>query len=160
MTFPNRLTLAQLREMGSAQAAGLPLDQLALLLDEVDALKADAKRLGDLLHSALDARFSAAASQARREEGKDTGRVRLDQDGFEVVADLPKKVEWQQAKLAAAVVTLREWGEDPADYVATELRVPEARFSAWPPRIRALFEPARTVRSARPTYTLTPKEPA
>jgi hypothetical protein len=160
VTLPNRITLAQLREMGPAKAAALPLDQLALLLDEVAALKADAKRLGDLLHDALDARFSAAASAARREEGKDTGRVRLEQDGFEVVADLPKKVEWQQARLAAAVATLREWGEDPADYVATELRVPEARFSAWPPRIRALFEPARTVRPARPTYTLTPKEPA
>lgn len=156
----NRTTLAQLREMNLADAARLPLDQLALLLDDLAALKADAKQLGDLLHDALHARFGDAASTARRADGRDTGRVRLEQDGFEIVADLPKKVDWQQTKLATAVATLREWGEDPADYVATELRVPEARFTAWPPRIRALFEPARTVATGRPSYTLQPKDPA
>ena len=156
----NRTTLAQLREMNLADAARLPLDQLALLLDDLAALKADAKRLGDILHDALHARFGDAASTARRADGKDTGRVRLEQDGFEIIADLPKKVDWQQTKLATAVATLRDWGEDPADYVATELRVPEARFTAWPPRIRALFEPARTVATGRPSYTLQPKDPA
>ncbi len=160
MTLPNRTTLAQLREMDAAAAARLPVDQLAALLDDAAELKADAKRAADLLHDALHARFGAAAVAARREEGKDTGRVRLEEDGFEVVADLAKRIEWSQARLAEAVRTLREWGEDPADYVATELRVPEARFTAWPPRMRALFEPARTVGAGRPTYTLAPKDPA
>ena len=156
----NRTTLSQLREMDAAEAARLPLDELALLLDDVAALKADVKRLGDLLHDALHARFGAAAFAARRADGKDTGRVRLEEGGFEIVADLPKKVEWHQGKLADAVAVLREWGEDPADYVATELRVPEARFTAWPPRIRALFEQARTVAPGRPSYALQPKDPA
>jgi hypothetical protein len=156
----NRTTLAQLRDMTGAQVAALPLDQIALLLDDLATLKADAKHLGDVLHDALHARFGAAATAARRAEGKDTGRVRLDEDGFEIVADLAKRVDWDQPKLTAAVATLREWGEDPADYVATELRVPEARFTAWPPRIRALFEPARTVATGRPSYSLQPKDPA
>lgn len=156
----NRITLAQLREMDAATATRLPLDQLALLLDDVAALKADAKHLGDLLHAALHSRFGGTATALRRAEGKDTGRVRIERDGFEVVADLTKRVEWSQPQLVQAVATLREWGEDPADYVTTELRVPEARFSAWPPRIRALFEPARTVATGRPAYTLQPKDPA
>lgn len=156
----NRTILAQLREMDAAEAARLPLDELALLLDDVAALKADAKLLGDLLHDALHARFGAAATAARRAEGKDTGRVRLEEDGFEIVADLPKKVDWHQGRLADAVAVLREWGENPADYVATELRVPEARFTAWPPRIRALFEQARTVAPGRPSYALQLKDPA
>jgi hypothetical protein len=156
----NRTTLAQLREMDAADAARLPLDQLALLLDDIATLKADTKRLGDVLHDALHARFGTAATAARRADGKDTGRVRLEEDGFEIVADLAKRVEWNQPMLTAAVATLREWGEDPADYVVTELRVPEARFTAWPPRIRALFEPARTVATGRPSYALQPKDPA
>ena len=156
----NRTTLAQLREMDAAAVARLPLDHLALLLDDVAALKADAKQFVDLLHDALHARFGAEARSARRAERKDTGRVRLEQDGFEIVSDLSKKVEWHQAKLADAVKTLREWGEDPADYVTTELRVPEARFTAWPPRIRALFEPARTVATGRSSYTLEQKDAA
>ena len=160
MTLSNRTTLAQLRDMTALQAAALPIAELAALLDDAAEMKADAKRVSDLLHDALHARFGAAAAAARRTEGKDTGRVRLEEGGFELVADLPKRVEWNQARLAEAVQTLRDWGEDPADYVATELRVPEARFTAWPPRIRALFEPARTVGAGRPTYTLAPKDPA
>jgi hypothetical protein len=160
MSIPNRITLAQLRTMTAAQAATLPLEQFALLADDVGDLKADVKRLGDLLHDALHLRFGEAAAAMRRAEGKDTGRVRIEQDGFEILADLAKRVDWHQAKLAEAVATLREWGEDPADYVATELRVPEARFTAWPPRIRALFEPARTVAAGRPSYSLARKDPA
>ncbi len=160
MSIPNRTTLAQLRAMTPSDAAQLPLDHLAMLADDVAALKADAKRLGDLLGDALHVRFGEAAATARRTDGKDTGRVRLEQDGFEILADLAKRVDWHQAKLAEAVATLRAWGEDPNDYVATELRVPEARFAAWPPRIRALFEPARTVATGRPSYTLQQKDPA
>jgi hypothetical protein len=156
----NRTTLAQLREMDATTVARLPLDQLALLMDDVAALKSDTKHLAELLHDALHVRFGAEARSARRAEGKDTGRVRFEQDGFEIVSDLSKKVEWHQAKLADAVKTLREWGEDPDDYVTTELRVPEARFTAWPPRIRALFEPARTVATGRPSYTLEQKDAA
>jgi hypothetical protein len=146
--------------MTVSQVAALPVAELGALLDDAAELKADAKRVADLLHDALHARFGAAAGAARRAEGKDTGRVRLAEDGFELVADLAKRVEWNQARLAEAVRTLRDWGENPADYVATELRVPEARFTAWPRRIRALFEPARTVAPGRPSYALQPKDPA
>jgi len=160
MTISNRITLDQSREMPVASVAALPLGQFALLLDDVATAKADAKRLGDLLADALHHRFGAAATAARRAEGKDTGRVRLMADGFEILADSPKKVEWHQARLAEAITTLHSWGEDPADYVVTELRVPEARFTAWPPRIRALFEPARTVATGRPSYSLEQKDAA
>jgi hypothetical protein len=160
MMTSNRTTLAQLREMDVAQAARLPVDHLALLLAEVGALKADAKHFADLLHDALHARYGEAAAAARRAEGRDTGHVRMEDDGFEIVADLPKRVEWDHAKLMEAIATIRGWGEDPADYVTTEVRVPESRFTAWPPRIRAVFEPARTVGAGRPSYALKPKDGA
>jgi hypothetical protein len=155
----NRTTLAQIREMDTGQIAQLPIDHLVLLADDVAALKAEAKQIGDKFADALHTRFGDQAAVTRRMEGKDTGRVRLVMDDVEVVADLPKRTEWQQARLAEAVAMLRGWGEDPADYVAIEMSVPESRYVAWPPRIRALFEPARTVGTGRPTYTLTQKEP-
>ena len=156
----NRTTLAELRTMDVKQLATLPIDQLALLADDVTVLKADAKTLGDKLATALHSRFGDQAAAARRMEGKDTGRVRLLVDGFEIVADLPKRTEWEQSRLAEAVATLRGWGEDPADYVAIEMSVPESRYAAWPPRIRALFDPASTASAGRPSYTLTQKDPA
>jgi hypothetical protein len=160
MSIPNRTTLEHLRAMSASDVATLPINHLALLLDDAAELRADAKSTMDLLHDALHLRFADAAAAMRRADGKDTGRVRLTEHGVEIVADLPKRVEWDQAQLADAVRVLRDWGEDPDDYLATELRVPEARFTAWPPRIRALFEPARTVSTGRPSYTLTLKDSA
>ncbi len=155
----NRTTLAQIREMDTGQIAQLPIDQLVLLADDVAELKADAKQVGDKYAFALHARFGDQAAVTRRMEGKDTGRVRFTVDGVDVVADLPKRTEWDQARLRDAVAVLRGWGEDPADYVAVEMSVPESRYAAWPPRIRVLFEPARTVGTGRPTYTLRSTEP-
>ncbi len=155
----NRITLAELRALDTQKLATLPIDQLALLVDDVTALKADAKTLGDKMNGILHARFGDQAAVTRRMEGEDTGRVRFQLNGFEVVADLPKRTEWAQARLAEAVAALREWGEDPADYVVIEMSVPESHYAAWPPRIRTLFEPARTVSAGRPSYTLTQKEP-
>ena len=154
----NRTTLAQLREMDTGQVARLPVDHLALLAEDVAESKADTKRISEKLAAALDVRFGELATAARRAEGKDTGRVRFNVDDVEVVADLPRRTEWEQARLAEAVVALRGWGEDPADYVTTELSVSETRYGAWPPRIRALFEPARTVGTGRPFYSLTLKD--
>ena len=154
----NRVTLAELHALDDQQLASLSIDQLALLADDVTALKADARTLGDKLAIALHARFGDQAAVTRRMAGKDTGRVRFQVSGFEVVADLPKRTEWEQARLAEAVATLRGWGEDPADYVVIEMSVPESRYAAWPPRIRTLFEPARTVGTGRPSYTLIQKD--
>ena len=155
----NRTTLAQLREMDAQQLSALPIDNLALLADDIATLRADGKTLGDKLATALHSRFGDQAAVTRRMEGKDTGRVRFQVGDFEVVADLPKRTEWDQAQLRDAVAVLRGWGEDPADYVAIEMSVPESRYAAWPPRIRTLFEPARTVGAGRPTYTLRSTEP-
>lgn len=150
----NRTTLAELRAMSAADAARLPPAHLALLLDDAATLRADAKQVSDLLADALHRRYGAIATEHRQAEGKDTGRVRFLDAGFEISADLPKRVEWDQARLAAAIATLRSWGEDPADYVATEIKVAESRFTAWPPKLQALFRPARTVGTGRPSYSL------
>lgn len=155
----NRTTLAQLREMDVTQAACLPIDQLAMLLEEVAGLRADAKRLSDLLTDALHARFGSIAADMRQRGGKQTGRVRITLDGgFEVIADIPKKVEWDQAKLREAEAAVRSWGEDPAQYLTAVLSVPESRYNAWPESIRKVFEPARTLGAGKPTYAIEQKD--
>lgn len=49
---------------------------------------------------------------------------------------------------------VRAAGDDPADYVETTLRVSERAYGAWPPSIRAAFEPARTVKTGKPSFRL------
>ena len=106
------------------------------------------------LQGVLHSRFGERAHQLRQEAGKNTGTVRFDVDGHTVIADLPKKVEYDQRKLKEAVEALRKWGENPEDYVSLEVKVAEAKYTAWPPAVRQLFEPARTLKAGKPTYKL------
>lgn len=152
----NRCTLAQLREMPADQVADLPVEQIAALLEDAADLTADAKMCADKLHLALVVRYADKANAARKAAGKDAGTVTLADGGFAIRADLPRKVEWDQDKLAAAVKVVEGWGEKPTDYVKVALAVPESKWNAWPESIRKVFEAARTVSTGRPTYKVEP----
>lgn len=154
----NRVTLDDIPGMTVGDIAALPVDQLALLAEEVRDALDRAKRLKDWLDGAIELKYRDRAATARAGEGKTTGTVRLDDGDFVIVADLPKKVRWDQPKLAEAVETIRSgWNDDPSQYVRTEIRVSEATYNAWPEAIRRLFEPARTVETGKPVYRLQPK---
>jgi hypothetical protein len=99
-------------------------------------------------------RFSARAHQARAADLKDTGTVRFDDNGVTVVADLPKRIDWDQDALNGIVELLTAEGEDPSHYVEITFKVSERKYAAWPPRIRKVFEPARTVRTGKETFQL------
>jgi hypothetical protein len=68
---------------------------------------------------------------------------------------LPKRVEWDQDRLAAVVDRIRAAGDDPAEYVEVTYKVPERAYTAWPEHIRTAFTAARTVRTGKPTFKLT-----
>ncbi len=155
MNIPNITPLAQAREMTAQELAMLPIDHLQVLLDEAAAMKAQATAIADRLNTACDIRFSARADELRKAEGKDTGRVSIDEGDFIVRADRPKRVTWDQSKLHSAVQVIREqWGEKASDYVTMEIKVSETKFNAWPPMIAGLFEPARTVGAGKATYAI------
>ena len=73
---------------------------------------------------------------------------------MEIAVDLPKRVEWNQARLAALSERIRAGGEDPSEYLEVSFKVPERAYTAWPERIRTAFEPARTVRAGRQIFKL------
>jgi len=156
----NRPTLADIRHMPVGDVIALPSSHLALLQADVrDALNA-AKQLQEWIEAAITLRYEQRAIAVRAGAGKDTGTIRFQDGAVEVVADLPKKVEWDQAQLAAMADRIRAGGEDPSEYLEVSLKVPERAYVAWPERIRQAFEPARTVRSGRQTFKLTLKQEA
>ena len=139
--------------LSMSELSTLPATQLATLLDDLAGRKSRLADLEQKLISALDLRYGARASQRRAEMSKDTGAVRFDDNGYVVVADLPKRVKWDQEKLRHAVEIIRSsWNDDPADYVKTKLEVSESAFANWPRAVRELFQPARTVETGKPTF--------
>lgn len=103
---------------------------------------------------ALDLKYGRRAHQLRLAMGKDTGVVHFDDGEVQITADLPKRVEWHQAKLADIVRRIAASGDDPAQFVEISYRVSETKFNAWPPSLRSAFVPARTVKTGKAKVTL------
>jgi hypothetical protein len=154
MNAPNRPRLVDLPTMPIGDIAALPAAVLALLQEEAEDAAKAARSLAEWLNGAIALRYAERSAAARRSEGKDAGTVRFDDDEVTVVADLPKRVEWDQDELATLVAAIRAEDGDPSEYVDTVFRVPERKYAAWPRHIRTAFERARTVKPGKPTYRL------
>jgi uncharacterized Zn ribbon protein len=154
----NRPRLGDLPTMPIGEIAALPADLLAVLQEEAEDAAKAARHLADWLNGAIALRYGDRAAAARRAEGKDSGTVRLDDGEVTVIADLPKKVEWDQAALGGLVARIRAAGDDPAEYVETSFRISERKYAAWPASIREGFEAARTVKPGKPTFRLSLRE--
>ena len=150
----NRPSLDDIRTLPMGAIAALSGVHLALLREDVEAALSAARTLKEWLDGAIALRYRDRADALRREQGKDTGTVRFEDGDVIVVADLVKKVDWDQAQLGALIERIRAGGDDPAEYVEVAYKVPERTYAAWPARIRAAFAPARTVRTGKPSFTL------
>ena len=150
----NRPQLEMIRNLPVGEIAQLPAEHLALLQEDAAAALEASKKTKDWIDGAIALRFADRAQALRREGGKDTGTVRFVYDGVTVVADLPKRVDWDQALIADLVERIRAGGDDPGQYVEIAIKVPERKYTAWPDHIRRQFEPARTVRTGKPSISL------
>lgn len=144
-----------LQNLTVQQIASLPAADLARLQQEATAGFRKAKAVVDWLDGALSLRYRDRAHQARAQAEKDTGTVRFEDNGFTVVAELPKRVKWDQQRLKEiADLIATSWGENPADYVKVKFDVSERAYDSWPPRLKELFTPARTVETGKASYEL------
>ncbi len=141
-----------------ATPAGTLAQQPAELLFSIKNAAADllasGKALSDHIDQALDFKWSERARNLRHDAGKDTGVVHFDDGNVRVTADLPKKVDWDQARLAEITRRIADSGDDAKQYVEISYRVSETKFNAWPETLKSAFEAARTVKSGKPSYRL------
>ncbi len=154
MSIPNIITLDALQRLPVSELAALPTGELARLQKEADDNLRKAKLTVAWLDGALTNKYADRARAARANDNKDFGLARFQDGDVTVVADLPKKVEWDQHELGEIVERIKAEGEDPRDYVEVSLKVSERKYAAWPPHIRMVFEPARTVRTGKESFEL------
>lgn len=153
MSSSNRTTLAQLDKMTAEEVKTIPLSHLKLLVEDLAEKAAIHKARDAKIYAEMDRRFAVPAMEARKADGRDTGTVHVEMEGERIKADLPKKPEYDQKKLAAIALVIKdEWGGDVSDYIKTTLDVSETKYNAWPAPIRKLFEPARTLKTGKATY--------
>lgn len=154
MTILNHITLDALVRLPMSEIVALPAVELARLQKEAEDALRKAKLTVAWLDGALNQKYAERAKAARADAGKDFGVVRLTDDGVTVVADIDKRVEWDESQLSALMERIAADGENPRDYVEVSLRVSERKYAAWPPHIRRVFEPARTVRTGKESFEL------
>jgi len=124
----------------------LPAEVLMTLQNRAEAHAAEASGMLAILHGVLERRYARGINK--------TGTSHLVDGYIEVTVNVPKRVKYDQMLLAQAVEMIKGWGEDPAEYVTTEIKVSERSYEAWPSSIRDLFTPARTVETGKPKIVL------
>lgn len=82
-------------------------------------------------------------------QGKETGAVNLMFEGFKITETIPKKVEWDQAKLDNLYVRILEAGDNPRAYMKLKFDIPEKTYAALDPNIQSIFAEARTVKHGK-----------
>ena len=97
------LDLAVMRHMPIGELIKLKPQALQVLVRQADDDLRRAKMVKDWLHGILSQKYEDQAKALRQQTGKDTGVVRLDDNGITVLCELPKKVEWDQDKLSRIV---------------------------------------------------------
>jgi len=155
MPYPdNTPSTEEMLNLPIGELAEMPVEFLASLQSDLAQASKQMKAATARFNAALEARYATRATVARRACGKDTGTVRLADGDFTVVADLPKRVSWDQERLARIGANIEAAGDDPAEFIETTLKVPERRYTALPESWRKGFEAARKVGSGKPTFRL------
>ena len=150
----SHLTPDQVLVTPAGELAELSSESLFKLKNDAADLLAAAKAIVEHVDRALDLRYAQRAHQLRLAAGKDTGVVHFDDGHVRITADLPKKVEWDQAKLNDITRRIAANGEDPAEYVEISYRISETKFNAWPETLKSAFAPARTLKTGKPGFRL------
>src|SRR6056297_2808881 len=158
MPFPdNTPTPDDLPGIAPQEIADLPVELLAILQSEIEArLKRD-KAAKAWLDAALTLRYATRATEERQARSKDTGTVRFDDGDFTIVADLPKRVEWDQSQLAAMVERIRAAEDDPTQEVAGAFKAPERKCAACPVAVGQGFDGARAGKTGAHKVAIQPQ---
>lgn len=151
MNIPNH---TQILVAPIGELAALPSQSLFQLKNDAADFLATAKAMAEQIDRALDLKYSERAQSLRLAAGKDTGVAHFDDEHVRITADLPKKIEWDQAKLAAVVARIAAAGDNPAQYVEISYRVSETKYCAWPEVLREQFSAARTLKTGKPGFRL------
>jgi len=150
----SHLTPDQVLVTPAGELAERSSESLFKLKSDAADLLAAAKAIVEHVDRALDLRYAQRAHQLRLAAGKDTGVVHFDDGQVRITADLPKKVEWDQAKLNDITRRIAANGEDPSEYVEISYRISETKFNAWPETLKTAFAPARTLKTGKPGFRL------
>lgn len=150
------ITIKDAIHLPIGQIAALPSEQLYQLLSEATEAANRTKRVKQWIDSAIGIKYQERIIAKRQRLDKETGAINIEDGDYQLTTNIPKKISWDQAKLATALAQLAARGEDPSDYVQVEYKISENNYKAWPQWARDIIDDARTFDKGKPTFKIVP----
>lgn len=143
-----------LADMSISQIAALPPAQLQEAHTNLLTLQSAIKSLLDRFHTAFEQRYADQARAVRQANGRDFGVCHLNDGSLRITVDVPKRISWDQDRLAEIAQRIAAAGDKVSDYIDIEYSISESRFNAWPAILKESFTKARTAKPGKASYRL------
>lgn len=134
----------------------LSVCDLVDLNEQVTKLVNHTKELRTKLDDAFDLRFSETVHENLRKENKDTGTTKFLENGFQITAEVPKKVTWDSEKISEIIKTISE--EKCKAIIKTTHVIDERKYAQLSPEDKNLFADARTVTLGKTKFKISVPE--
>lgn len=150
MNIPTKLSEIEKSKM--EDLIELPAESFAAILDEINSMKSKADNAKAFIENVLSQKYSETVLKKLSEKDEPFGSVRIEDGEMDVIVTTPKKAYWCAQSIDNISSTLRDWNEDPSEYIETKVSVKESKYKNWPSTIQKLFEPARSVMAGKTSY--------
>lgn len=147
------LSLSFLDNTTPTAVSKLASAELLILLKQLADLESCLKKRKTILEDGLSLKFGQIAQAALQMSGRNTGTVRFADHDYTIVANLPKKIIWEQDKLFDILQKIPP--DQRKQYVKTTYVVDERKYLSWSEGVKNLFDPARTVQTSKPKFQIT-----
>ncbi len=148
--------LSVIETMDVKKLSQLEVYDLADLSDQIAKLVNHTKELKEKLEDALNLRFSETVQSKLRDENKDTSTTKFYENGFQIVAEVPKKVTWDSDKIDEIIKTISD--EKRKAIIKTTHVIDERKYTQLSPEDKQLFADARTVTPGKTKFKISVSE--
>ena len=144
--------LSAIETLDVKQLSQLEIYDLADLNEQIAKLVSHTKELKEKLEDALNLRFSETVQNKLHDENKDTGTTKFYENGFQITAEVPKKVAWDSEKIGEIIRTISE--EKRKAIIKTTYVIDERKYMQLSPEDKQLFADARTVTPGKTKFRI------
>jgi hypothetical protein len=144
--------LSILETLSTKEISRLEIGDLMDLNEQMIKLTNHAKELKEKLEDAMNLRFSESVKNSLRSANKDTGTTRFFDGAFQIVAEVSKKVTWDQEKMEELVKRVPD--ERQKSIVKITYAIEERKYAELPHEYQELFREARTITPGKTKFQI------
>jgi DNA-directed RNA polymerase specialized sigma24 family protein len=144
--------LSVLETLTAKEISSLEIYDLMDLSDQVAKLTSHAKELKEKLDDGLNLKFSEAVKNSLRSENKDAGTIRFFNGAFQIIAEVPKRVTWDQEKMEELIKRVPD--ERRKTIVKITYAIEERKYAELPHEYQELFREARTITPGKTKFQI------